>query len=61
MDQEERVEANREMIVDAQERGLGATLAAYTRLSGPGWLASAITLGGGSLACLLYTSDAADE
>ena len=54
MDQEERVEANREMIVDAQERGLGATLAAYTRLSGPGWLASAITLGGGSLAGALF-------
>ena len=30
------------------------TLATYTRLSGPGWLQSAITLGGGSLAGSLY-------
>ena len=33
---------------------LGRTLATYTRLSGPGWLQSAITLGGGSLAGSLY-------
>ncbi len=32
----------------------GATLGAFFRLSGPGWLQSAITLGGGSLAGSLY-------
>ena len=49
-----KVEANRQRLLDAQERGTGATLAAYVRLSGPGWLQSAITLGGGSLASALF-------
>ncbi|MCA9217329.1 MAG: divalent metal cation transporter [Planctomycetales bacterium] len=53
-DHDARVAANRELIVDAQNKGLGATLAAYTKLSGPGWLQSAITLGGGSLAGSLF-------
>ncbi len=44
----------RQMIVDAKSRGRLATLGAYTKLSGPGWLQSAITLGGGSLASSLY-------
>lgn len=42
------------MLVDARAKGKGATLLAYLRLSGPGWLQSAITLGGGSLAGSLY-------
>ena len=50
----ERVEQNRRLIQQSRERGTGATLWAYTRLSGPGWLQSAITLGGGSLAGALY-------
>ena len=54
MDHESRVAANRALIVDAQEKGTFSTLAAYVRLSGPGWLASAITLGGGSLAGSLF-------
>ena len=41
-------------IKDARSRGPLATLALYTRLSGPGWLQSAITLGGGALASALY-------
>ena len=45
---------DREILTDAQERGYGATFGAYLRLSGPGWLQSAITLGGGSLASALY-------
>lgn len=49
-----KAQANRELIVDAQSRGLGPTLAAYTKLSGPGWLQSAITLGGGSLSGALF-------
>jgi len=49
-----RVEQDRQMILDAKQRGTGAKLLAYTKLSGPGWLQSAITLGGGSLAGGLY-------
>ena len=45
---------DREILADAQERGGIAPLGAYLRLSGPGWLQSAITLGGGSLAGALY-------
>ncbi len=47
-------ERDRQLIVTAREKGKLATLGAYTRLSGPGWLQSAITLGGGSLAGSLY-------
>lgn len=49
-----KVEAERQLLLDAQEQGTGATLGAYVRLSGPGWLQSAITLGGGSLAGALF-------
>ena len=48
------VEAERRLIVEARPKGKLAVLGAYTRLSGPGWLQSAITLGGGSLAGSLY-------
>ena len=41
-------------IEDARSKGPLATLALYTKLSDPGWLQSAITLGGGSLASALY-------
>ncbi len=47
-------ENTRQQILDARSRGVLATLATYTRLSGPGWLQGAITLGGGSLAGALY-------
>jgi hypothetical protein len=50
----DRVLAERIQLEEAQAAGLGRTLATYTRLSGPGWLQSAITLGGGSLAGSLY-------
>lgn len=45
---------DREILSAAQAKGPLATLGAYFRLSGPGWLQSAITLGGGSLAGALY-------
>ncbi len=48
------VEQDREAIVVAREKGKGALLGTFVRLSGPGWLQSAITLGGGSLAGALY-------
>lgn len=48
------VELERKMIRDAQAEGSAATVTTYIRLSGPGWLQGAITLGGGSLAGSLY-------
>lgn len=48
------VEHERQLIADAKAKGTAPTLVAYAKLSGPGWLQSAITLGGGSLAGSLY-------
>lgn len=45
---------DREILTEAQAKGPAATLGAWLRLSGPGWLQSAITLGGGSLGGALY-------
>lgn len=47
-----RVQTDRELLrqAEAENRLLGT----YVRLSGPGWLQSAITLGGGSLAGALF-------
>ena len=42
------------LINEAKEKGTGAVLATFIKLSGPGWLQGAITLGGGSLAGALY-------
>ncbi len=49
-----KIERDRQLINDAKAKGTGAKLLAYTKLSGPGWLQSAITLGGGSLAGSLF-------
>ncbi|MAG93546.1 MAG: hypothetical protein CMJ48_07335 [Planctomycetaceae bacterium] len=49
-----RVERDRQLILGAKQEGTGAKLWVYTKLSGPGWIQSAITLGGGSLAGSLY-------
>ncbi len=48
------VQGDRRMLREARAQGRGALLKAYARLSGPGWLQSALTLGGGSLASGLY-------
>ena len=48
------VERDRQLLVDARKKGKGALLGAFVKLSGPAWLQSAITLGGGSLAGALY-------
>lgn len=48
------VREDREAIRRAREQGGLATLTTFVKLSGPGWLQSAITLGGGSLAGALY-------
>jgi Mn2+/Fe2+ NRAMP family transporter len=49
-----RITAERQMLIDAAAAGGTSTLRVFVRLSGPGWLQSAITLGGGSLAGALY-------
>ncbi len=43
-----------ELLQEAASKGALGKAAIYTRLSGPGWLQGAITLGGGSLAGALY-------
>ena len=48
------VERERQMLKDAEAQGTGAKLLTWTKLSGPGWLQSAITLGSGSLASSLF-------
>jgi Mn2+/Fe2+ NRAMP family transporter len=49
-----RIERDREMINSARERGKLPLFGVFVRLSGPGWLQSAITLGGGTLSNSLY-------
>jgi Mn2+/Fe2+ NRAMP family transporter len=49
-----RIEQDRQLLLDAGKRGGLSTLKAYIKLSGPGWLQSGITLGGGSLSSSLY-------
>ncbi len=51
-DPSSRVQSDRELLMEAERSG--KRLSAYVRLSGPGWLQSAITLGGGSLASALF-------
>ena len=48
------IERERQMILDAKAKGRGPLFGVFVRLSGPGWLQSAITLGGGSLSSSLY-------
>ncbi len=52
--QNPKIERDRQLIRDARAKGKPALFGAFVRLSGPGWLQSAITLGGGSLASSLY-------
>jgi hypothetical protein len=48
------IENEKQSLSQAEASGLLSRLGAYTKLSGPGWLQSAITLGGGSLASSLF-------
>jgi Mn2+/Fe2+ NRAMP family transporter len=48
------IDDQRNRIMVARSQGGLATVSTYLKLSGPGWLQSAITLGGGSLAGSLY-------
>jgi len=49
-----RIEQDRQMLAAAREKGRWALCRTFLRLSGPGWLQSGITLGGGSLSSSLY-------
>ena len=49
-----RIQRDRQLIIESRQKGKIATLKTFIRLSGPGWLQSAITLGGGSLSSSLY-------
>ena len=49
-----KLQQDRDLLAAAESKGAAAKFAAYFKLSGPGWLQSAITLGGGSLAGSLY-------
>ena len=51
---ENQIDEDRAIITQAMGKGPLATLGAFMKLSGPGWLQSAITLGGGSLAGALF-------
>jgi len=53
-DGQNRIDEDRALLTDSMGKGPLATLGAFIRLSGPGWLQSAITLGGGSLAGALF-------
>ena len=48
------IEQERKYLSQAESAGVFPRLRAYISLSGPGWLQSAITLGGGSLASSLF-------
>ncbi len=49
-----QVELDRQKILQAQDKGTLGKLLAFSKLSGPGWMQSALTLGGGSLGSSLY-------
>jgi len=53
-DNSAKIESDRQRLIEAQQKGGLTKLKAYLQLSGPGWLQSALTLGGGSLASSLY-------
>lgn len=52
--QNPQIERDRQVLLEAKAKGRLPLLGAFVRFSGPGWLQSAITLGGGSLSGSLY-------
>lgn len=54
MEKELKLAADKQALMDARGKGPIATFLTFVKLSGPGWLQSAITLGGGSLGSSLY-------
>ena len=53
-DSNDNLAAERTLLAEASQKPLPARWGTYAKLSGPGWLQGAITLGGGSLAGSLY-------
>jgi len=49
-----RIEDDRQLIIEARQKGRGAVLKTYIKLSGPGWLQSGITIGGATFSSSLY-------
>jgi len=49
-----QIDKDRESLLTAEKQGRWPLLKVFMRLSGPGWLQSGITLGGGSLSSSLY-------
>ncbi len=54
MGNNDKLQQQRQLILDVKQKGKLAQIGAFCKLSGPGWLQSATTLGGGSLASALY-------
>jgi Mn2+/Fe2+ NRAMP family transporter len=50
----DKANLEREQLIAAKEKGGLTVLKTYMKMSGPGWLQSAITLGGGSLSGALF-------
>ena len=48
-DPDNALEKERELLASVADKSNGVKLKTYAKLCGPGWLQSAITLGGGSL------------
>ena len=53
-DTKSQVQRDRQQLRDARAKGTLPLLGTFIKLSGPGWLQSALTLGGGSLGSSLY-------
>ena len=51
---EAELSAEEQRLTELQDKPFGTRAATYLKMSGPGWLQSAITLGGGSLSGSLY-------
>jgi Mn2+/Fe2+ NRAMP family transporter len=50
----DKLDRDQFLLDEAQKKGGGALIRIYVKLSGPGWLASAFTLGAGSMAGSLF-------
>jgi Mn2+/Fe2+ NRAMP family transporter len=48
-DSDNSLEQEKQLLASVADKGAGAKISTYAKLCGPGWLQSAITLGGGSL------------
>ena len=50
----DQIQQQAKELETAEAQGFGAAVKVYTKYSGPGWVQSAITLGGGSLSGALF-------